>query len=71
MAGDGENQKAWKGTARNLAVGLKAMSFPGDRNIFLECPLEMVIVLVTISIYVWNIFKQKHKAFQMVGKGIK
>jgi len=62
---------AQKRAARKLAVGLKAMPLSGDHNIFLECPLEIVIVLPIASIYVCNIFKQRHKAFQMLNKGIK
>lgn len=71
MSGGGENHKSQKGTARNLAAGLKAMPLPGDHNISPECPLEVVIVLVTLSINVCNIFKQKHKALQMVIKDTK
>lgn len=71
MSGGGENHKGQKGTARKLAAGLKAMPPLGDHSISPEHPLEVVIVLVTQSINVCNIFKQKHKSLQMVIKDTK
>lgn len=71
VAGDGESQKAWKGAAGNLAVGVKAVSPPGQHNIFLECLLQIVTVFLTIKVFVSNIVKQKHKAFQIFNTGNK
>lgn len=47
------------------------MPLPGDHIIFLDCPLEIVIGLGTVSMYVCHVFKQKRRAFLMVNKGIK